>query len=161
MLFRSQRGKPGSRVSSAIQTARDAAYGALKHSQLPFDVLLRELNVPRSDKHTPIFQVFMDYRQVVQERSSWGGCKLSDEKWCNAGTGYDVALEVTENINTDTLLSLRLQKQLYSEEHTQVLLRSYLGVLEYMIRGSDKAVDAAPAWSDHDLQVAIDAGKGK
>ncbi|RFN48899.1 putative polyketide synthase [Fusarium flagelliforme] len=101
----------------------------------------------------------MDYRQVVQERSSWGGCKLSDEKWCNAGTGYDVALEVTENINTDTLRSLRLQKQPYSEEHTQVLLRSYLSVLEYMIRGSDKAVDAAPAWSEHDLQVAVDAGK--
>ncbi|CAG7565352.1 unnamed protein product, partial [Fusarium equiseti] len=154
-----QRGKPRSRVSSAIQSARDAAYGALQHSHLPFDVLLRELNVPRSDKHTPIFQVFMDYRQVVQERSSWGGCKLSDEKWCNAGTGYDVALEVTENINTDTLLSLRLQKQLYSEEHTQVLLSSYLSMLEYMIQGSDKSVDAAPAWSSYDTKVAVDAGK--
>ncbi|KAM0228605.1 hypothetical protein ACHAPO_010577 [Fusarium lateritium] len=157
--LRFQRGKPGSRVSSTIQATRDAVYGALQHSQLPFDVLLRELNVPRSDKYTPIFQVFMDYRQVVQERSSWGGCKLGDEQWCNAGTGYDVALEVTENINTDTLLSLRLQKQLYSEEHTQVLLRSYLGVLEYMVRGSDKAVDVAPTWSSYDLQAAINAGK--
>ncbi|KAM0416870.1 hypothetical protein ACHAPD_005807 [Fusarium lateritium] len=157
--LRFRRGKPGSRVSSTIQTTRDAVYGALQHSQLPFDVLLRELNVPRSDKYTPIFHVFMDYRQVVQERSSWGGCKLGGEKWCNAGTGYDVALEVTENINTDTLLSLRLQRQLYSEDHTHVLLRSYLGVLEYMVRGSDKAVDVAPTWSSYDLQASIDAGK--
>ncbi|ENH63773.1 Lovastatin nonaketide synthase [Fusarium oxysporum f. sp. cubense race 1] len=153
------RKRRGTQLSSIIQTARDTAYGALQHSQLPFDVLLRELNVPRSDKYTPIFQVFMDYRQVVQERSSWGGCKLHGEKWHNAGTGYDIALEVTENITTDTLLSMRLQKQLYSEEHTALLLRSYLSVLEYMVQGTNKAADAAPAWSRDDLQVALDAGK--
>ncbi|EMT72749.1 Lovastatin nonaketide synthase [Fusarium odoratissimum] len=153
------RKRRGTQLSSIIQTARDTAYGALQHSQLPFDVLLRELNVPRSDKYTPIFQVFMDYRQVVQERSSWGGCKLHGEKWHNAGTGYDIALEVTENITTDTLLSMRLQKQLYSEEHTALLLRSYLSVLEYMVQGTNKAADAAPAWSKDDLQVALDAGK--
>ncbi|KAF5987967.1 putative polyketide synthase [Fusarium bulbicola] len=157
--LRFRRKRRGTQLSSIIQTARDTAYGALQHSQLPFDVLLRELNVPRSDKHTPIFQVFMDYRQVVQERSSWGGCKLHGEKWHNAGTGYDIALEVNENITTDTLLGLRLQKQLYSEEHTALLLRSYLSVLEYMVQGTNKAADAAPAWSKDDLQVALDAGK--
>jgi hybrid polyketide synthase / nonribosomal peptide synthetase ACE1 len=159
--LRFQRKRRGAQLSSIIQTARDTAYGALQHSQLPFDVLLRELNVPRSDKYTPIFQVFMDYRQVVQERSSWGGCKLNGEKWINAGTGYDIALEVTENITTDTLLSMRLQKQLYSEEHTGLLLRSYMSVLDYMVQGTNKAADTAPAWSKHDLQVALDAGKGK
>ncbi|KAF4454157.1 putative polyketide synthase [Fusarium austroafricanum] len=157
--LRFQRRKRGTQLSSIIQTARDTAYGVLQHSQLPFDVLLRELNVPRSDKYTPIFQVFMDYRQVVQERSSWGDCKISDEKWHNAGTGYDIALEVMENITTATLLSLRLQKQLYSEEHTNLLLRSYLNVLEYMVQGTNKAADTVPAWSQHDLKVALDAGQ--
>ncbi|KAF5675209.1 polyketide synthase [Fusarium circinatum] len=157
--LRFRRKRRGTQLSSIIQTARDTAYGALQHSTLPFDVLLRELNVPRSDKYTPIFQVFMDYRQVVQERSSWGGCKLHGEKWHNAGTGYDIALEVNENITTDTLLGLRLQKQLYSEEHTALLLRSYLSVLEYMVQGTNKAADAAPAWSKDDLQVALDSGK--
>ncbi|KAF5538673.1 polyketide synthase [Fusarium mexicanum] len=157
--LRFRRKRLGTQLSSIIQTARDTVYGALQQSQLPFDVLLRELNVPRSDKYTPIFQVFMDYRQVVQERSSWGGCRLHGEKWHNAGTGYDIALEVNENITTDTLLGLRLQKQLYSEEHTAVLLRSYLSVLEYMVQGTNKAADAAPAWSKDDLQVALDTGK--
>ncbi|KAF5247338.1 hypothetical protein FANTH_6429 [Fusarium anthophilum] len=159
--LRFRRKRRGTQLSSIIQTARDTAYGALQHSTLPFDVLLRELNVPRSDKYTPIFQVFMDYRQVVQERSTWGGCKLHGEKWHNAGTGYDIAFEVTENITTDTLFSMRLQKQLYSEEHTALLLRSYLSVLEYMVQGTNKAADAAPAWSKDDIQAALDAGKGK
>ncbi|KAF4416988.1 polyketide synthase [Fusarium acutatum] len=157
--LRFRRKRRGAQLSSIIQTARDTAYGALQHSTLPFDVLLRELNVPRSDKYTPIFQVFMDYRQVVQERSTWGGCKLHGEKWHNAGTGYDIAFEVTENITTDTLFSMRLQKQLYSEEHTALLLRSYLSVLEYMVQGTNKAADAAPAWSKDDIQAASDAGK--
>ena len=159
--LRFHRSKRGTRLGSIIQTARNIAYGALQHSQLPFDVLLRELNVPRSDKHTPIFQVFLDYRQVVQERASWGGCKLEGESWCNSGTGYDVALEVTENINTDTRLSLRLQDNLYSLENTQLLLRSYATVLEYMVEATSGIVDNIPGWSPQDLQLALDAGKGE
>ena len=84
-------------VASVTQKARDKAHVALAHSQLPFDVLLRELKVPRSSKHTPLFQVFVDYRQVPRERSSWCGCKVESEAWHAAETGYDIALEVTES----------------------------------------------------------------
>ncbi|KAF2175886.1 polyketide synthase PksB [Zopfia rhizophila CBS 207.26] len=154
-----RRREPGTTVSSIIQTARDTAYAALRHSQLPFDILLKKLNVPRSNSYTPIFQIFMDYRQVVQERSTWGGCKLNGEKWRNASTGYDIALEITENINTETLLSLRLQDALYSEESTQLLLRSYVNVLEFMADAIDGAVDDIPIWSPRDIQAALTAGK--
>ena len=139
-----RRSKAGAKVSSIIQETRETAYGALKHSHLPLGVLLDELNVPRSNQYSPLFQVFMDYRQVQQEQSSWGGCKVSGEKWHDAGTGYDIALEVTE-FNADCSLSLRLQNSLYSDESTDMLLRSYVNVLEFMVGPSDKLVDEIPA----------------
>lgn len=46
----------GTKVSGALNDARNKAYTALEHSKLPFDVLLNELNIPRS--HTPIFPSF-------------------------------------------------------------------------------------------------------
>ncbi|KND87975.1 Nonribosomal peptide synthetase 14 [Tolypocladium ophioglossoides CBS 100239] len=157
--LRFRRREPGATVGSSIQTARDAAYSALRHSQLPFDVLLRELNVPRSNAHTPLFQVFLDYRQVVQQRDTWGECKLNGEKWLNSGTGYDVSLEITENVNTDTAISLRLQDTLYSEESTQLLLRSYVKVLESMVDAPEQAVDDISIWSSQDTNAALAVGK--
>jgi hybrid polyketide synthase/nonribosomal peptide synthetase ACE1 len=59
----------GCTISRAVQDTRDKAYLALQHSEVPFDVLLSELQVPRSNTHTPIFQVFVDYRQVHQDRA--------------------------------------------------------------------------------------------
>lgn len=96
--LRFDRSNPGAKFSDAVQAARNKTCRGLEHSTLPFDVLLKELNVPRSGSHTPVFQVFMDYRQVVQERARFGECITGDERWCNALIGYDVALEVTENL---------------------------------------------------------------
>ncbi|CAG8958684.1 hypothetical protein HYFRA_00011526 [Hymenoscyphus fraxineus] len=148
-----------STVDSTIRTARDIAYEALQYSQLPFDVLLRELQVPRSNAHTPIFQVFLDYRQVVQERANWGDCKIEDEKWRNAATGYDISLEITEKVNSSTAITLRLQDSLYSQENTQLFLRSYIEVLDFMVENPQKYVQDIRAWSTFDLQTALSIGK--
>jgi len=157
-----RRSEAGTSLASIIKSARDTAYGALQHSQLPLDVLLKELNVSRSNAYTPIFQVFLDYRQVVQERPSCVGCKLDGEDWCNASTGYDVALEITENANTDTLLSLRLQDSLYSQESTQLLLRSFVNVLKHMIDAPSRAVVGdLPTWPRNDVAAALTAGQGE
>ncbi|CAG8972796.1 hypothetical protein HYALB_00007721 [Hymenoscyphus albidus] len=148
-----------STVDSTIRAARDIAYEALQYSQLPFDVLLREVQVPRSNAHTPIFQVFLDYRQVVQERADWGDCKIEDEKWRNAATGYDISLEITEKVNSSTAISLRLQDSLYSQENTQLFLRSYIKVLDFMVENPQKHVQDIGAWSTFDLQTALSIGK--
>jgi hybrid polyketide synthase/nonribosomal peptide synthetase ACE1 len=148
-------------VSSIIRNARDTAYAALQHSQLPFDVLLKELSVGRSNAYTPIFQIFVDYRQVIQERPTFAGCKLDGERWHNASTGYDMALEITESANAETLLSLRLQDTLYSKESTQLLLRSFVNVLEFMVDASDGTIERIPTWSPGDRIAALTAGKGR
>ncbi|KAI0867220.1 hypothetical protein GGS24DRAFT_486284 [Hypoxylon argillaceum] len=106
----------GTRASHVVQSTRDKVYSALQHSKLPFDVLLQELNVPRSMDHTPLFQVFNDYRQIVQERGTFGECRLGEEHWLNASTGYDIRLEVTENPNGEILLAMNLQSSLYSQK---------------------------------------------
>ncbi|CAJ2513372.1 Uu.00g014910.m01.CDS01 [Anthostomella pinea] len=42
--------------------ARTKAYEAPAHSSIPFDALLEKLDIPRSATHSPLFQVWMDYR---------------------------------------------------------------------------------------------------
>lgn len=158
--LRFYRSTPGTTLASTIQNARDLAYSALTHSEVPFDILLQELNVPRSSEYTPLFQVFVDYKQVAQDLSSWAGCKLSDETWRNTSAGYDLVLDIHENVNTAATIHLRLQSTLYSKESTDMLLRSYVNVLEYMTDAAHNTVEGVPAWSPHDIQATLNTGRG-
>lgn len=156
-----KRSEAGVRIGTRVAEARDKAYAALEHSDMPFDILLQELNIRRSNTHTPLFQVFVDYRQVYQERALWGGCKTSNEKWCNSRTGYDVALEITENPTGPSLLSLRLQDGLYSKKSTELLLRSLINILDAMTKSTDALVSQLPHWDQRDIDSALKVGKGE
>ncbi|KAK4201201.1 Nonribosomal peptide synthetase 14 [Triangularia verruculosa] len=154
----------GSGFGQAVKEARNKSFAALEHSALPFDVLLNELNITRPADATPIFQVLMDYRQGVQERTTFAGCKAEGESnWHIAKSGYDVALDVIENPAGDSLLTLKLQQGLYSPEQTELLLKTYVHLLEGFTGGSslDVAVDGLPLWPEAEITKAIESGFGK
>lgn len=138
-------------------------YGVLEHSALPFDVLLNELKIDRPGNASPLFQVFVDYRIGTQERAKFANCKARGEKWYNARTGYDVSLEILENSDGDTLLSLDLQQSLYSKEHAELLLRTYVNLLKAFTTTPDfdLAVEAPELWAMEDISKALRVGTGK
>ncbi|GES65928.1 putative polyketide synthase [Aspergillus terreus] len=165
MLFnllplRFDRPEPSVKFSDVIQTARTKAYAALEHSSVPFDILLNDLNVPRSSSAAPIFQILVDYRLVVQERTTYAGCKLSDEQWHAARIGYDMGLEITENPTGESKLTLRMQDALYSQASTQLFLRSFVNLLEEVAKGVDMTMESLPTWSKSDIDHALDVGRG-
>jgi len=46
-----------------IADARAKSYAGLAQARVPFEALLRELQVAHSAAHSPLFQAFVDYRQ--------------------------------------------------------------------------------------------------
>ncbi|KAL4880555.1 hypothetical protein BJY04DRAFT_219024 [Aspergillus karnatakaensis] len=150
--------EPGATALDYITTMRDSVYAAMQYSGFPFDVLVRELNVPRSTAHTPIFQVIVDYRPGLQAPTEWGGCKILRQEGRNASTGYDIALEVLEYAKTETLLTLRLQDSIYSQDSTDLFLRSYISVLESMVSKSAGSMEDIQLWSRQDVDEALEIG---
>ncbi|XWW93079.1 hypothetical protein V2A60_001007 [Cordyceps javanica] len=157
---RFDRSASGTKVSDIIKDTRNKAYKALEHSAVPWNVLLHELKIPRTNTEAPIFQLFVDYRQVARERAQWCGCGLSDEEWLNARNGYDLTLGITDNPTGESLLSLRLQKKMYSRESTEMLLRAYVNVLESFSKGVDQEVRHLPRFAAADVEAALETGKG-
>ncbi|TWU75743.1 putative nrps-t1pks biosynthetic cluster [Metarhizium rileyi] len=157
--LRFQRQKPGIKITSAITNARDVANSALEFSQIPFDMLLRELNVARSNHHSPIYQVYVDYNQNFKESLVWGECKIESRSWRYANTGYDISLEISGGVDADTAITLKLQDAFYSEESTHLLLRSYISLLEFMVKAPTSTIDRIPLWSSYDTQRALDVGQ--
>ncbi|KAI1414159.1 putative equisetin synthetase [Hypoxylon sp. FL1857] len=158
--LRFDRAQSGTKFSDTIQAARNKAYTALEHSSVPFDVLLNDLNIPRSSSSAPIFQILVDYRLVVQERTTYAGCRLSDEQWHAARIGYDIGLEITENPSGESNLTLRMQDALYTRESTELFLRSFVNLLEEVAKGVDLEVDSLPKWSKVDIEKILVVGRG-
>ncbi|ATY61556.1 Acyl transferase acyl hydrolase lysophospholipase [Cordyceps militaris] len=150
----------GTKVSDMIKDTRNKTYKALEHSAVPWNVLLHELKIPRTNTEAPIFQLFVDYRQVARERSQWCGCGLSDEEWLNARNGYDLTLGITDNPTGESLLSLRFQKKMYSKESTEMFLRAFVNVLESFATGVNTDVNDLPRFAARDVETALEVGKG-
>jgi hybrid polyketide synthase/nonribosomal peptide synthetase ACE1 len=147
----------------AIETARDKARDALKHSALPFDLLLDEVGVPRSNAWAPVFQVFMNYRLVVKEHADkqWIGCRIGEERWHTARTGYDVALEIVEDHDGATL-AMHVQQSLYDADAADLLVRSFANaVKEFAAKGDAMETGQLQKWDKVDVEKALEIGTGK
>ncbi|KAI0520879.1 polyketide synthase PksB [Xylaria bambusicola] len=149
------------KFGDAVKSSRNKVYGALEHSQVPFDVLLDALEISRSGEHTPIFQIFMDYRLSEQQKTVFAGCD-TEVTWNNASTGYDLQLEVLDTNAGETLITLKLQDALYSQYHTELLLRTYVHVLKQFTADGvgDITLDKPTVWSQQDIDIALTVAKG-
>ncbi|KAI1293954.1 BcPKS5, polyketide synthase [Xylaria venustula] len=147
----------------AIEETRQKVYSALEHSALPFDLLLDELNVPRSSSHPPLFQILMDYKLVTKEQAEmvWAGCEASEHRWDPARGPYDIALEILEE-PTNTVVTFHMQGALYSREASEIFLRSYVNLLRNVLKhGGDKlAVTELEKWDKNDVKQGVELGKG-
>ena len=158
LRFHSQ---PDQSFAGAIADARNTTYAALDNSRLPFDVLLAELNVARDSTHSPFFQAFLDYRQGLQERQTWGGCELEMQEEVHTGkTAYDVTVDVTES-GTDAVLMFRAQKSLYDLTATNLLCETYIHFLETLTSDPSLPLKDIPLFSEKQLKDAVNIGRGR
>jgi hybrid polyketide synthase/nonribosomal peptide synthetase ACE1 len=70
-------------------------------------------------------------------------------------------LDVINLGNGDTLVHLLVQKDLYSLEHAEILLRSYENLVQAFTRNPATKVSWPPLFSEAEIEQGIEAGKGK
>ena len=146
--------------ADAVVEARAMVYSALANSRLPFDVLLQELNVTRSSSHSPFFQAFFDYRQGAKEKHAFGNCQFEVKEMHPGRTAYDVTLDVTDN-DIDSVVMLRVQKSLYDDAAANLLLETYIHLLDILSRDTTISLDNTPLFSESQIKGATEVGRGK
>lgn len=150
---------PRQNFAEAIKEARDKAYSALAHSKLPFDVLLEELDIPRSSTHSPLFQVFMDYRQLAVKSPKMLGAQ-ADGVASTGRTAYDLTLDVNEVSGDEIKIAFRTQKYLYSQTSTEILFKSYIRLVKEFASSFDVAPSKVQLFDSADTKAAISLGRG-
>ena len=152
--------QPEQSFADAVSEARNITYGALGTSRLPFDVLLSELNITRSNLHSPFFQAFLDYRQGIQERMPWGNCEFEFNDVYPGRTAYDITLDVTEWSADDTLVMIRVQKSLYDLTAANLLLETYVHFVDVLTKDASLTLKDTPLFGEKQLAQAVTVGRG-
>lgn len=146
---------------AALKEAKRVSQEALAHSRVPFDVILSELNVPRSASHSPLFQAFYNYRPRTEVSRQFCGCRAEGTLLSTGETSHDLHLDVINLENGDTLVHLLVQEDLYSLEHAEILLRSYENLVRAFTRNPATKVSWPPLFSEAEIEKGIVIGRGK
>ncbi|KAL8745500.1 MAG: hypothetical protein Q9184_007865 [Pyrenodesmia sp. 2 TL-2023] len=116
--------------TQTLKEVQQKSQEVFAHSRVPFDVMLNELNVPRSSAYTPLFQAFMNYRQGIRRMRSFRGCDCEGEFVGGGQVAYDISVDIMEKPGGEALVSLSVQQDLYDQAHAETLLDSYFDFLD-------------------------------
>jgi hybrid polyketide synthase/nonribosomal peptide synthetase ACE1 len=152
---------PGQSFGESLKDVRNITQGAFAHSRVPFDVILTELNVPRSASHNPLCQAMFNYRPKIEQSRSFCGC-LADGALLGGGeTSFDLSLDVANVGAGETLIHLSVQESLYSMDHAEILLRSYSNLVQSFLQNPATRVTWPGLYSKDDVEEAVTLGRGK
>ncbi|OQE15068.1 hypothetical protein PENFLA_c034G04575 [Penicillium flavigenum] len=140
--------QPGQSFGESLKEVRHVTQGAFAHSRVPFDVLLTELNVPRSASHNPLCQTLFNYRPKVEQSRSFCGCVANGALLGGGETSFDLGLDVGNVGAGETLIHLSVQKSLYGMDHAEILLSSYVNILRSFLRNPATRCYAGPELRD-------------
>ncbi|QQK39474.1 Hybrid NRPS/PKS enzyme, putative [Penicillium digitatum] len=152
--------QPGQSFGESLKEVRNITQDAFSHSRVPFDVILTELNVPRSASHNPLCQTLFNYRPKVEQSRSFCGCVADGALLSGGETSFDLGLDVGNVGAGETLIHLSAQKSLYGMDHAEILLRSYVTLLRSFLQNPATRVTWPELHSKDDLQQAVAAGRG-
>ncbi|CAG8973054.1 hypothetical protein HYALB_00010828 [Hymenoscyphus albidus] len=146
--------------SEAVKETKAKTQEAFANSKVPFDVLLNELNVPRSSTQSPLFQVFLNYRQGVAENRSFCGCECEWTDFDGGQTAYDISLDVVDNTGGDALLRMSVQKSLYTAQGGEVLMKSFVNLLDSFSRNPATRLSKPSLYRKDDVENGLSLGRG-
>jgi len=79
-----------------LKKVREVALGAYAHPDLPFDMLIEELNVTRDPSYNPLFQVMFLFQNAPVESFQLSGLKLTFLEIATESSKFDLTLELIE-----------------------------------------------------------------
>jgi hybrid polyketide synthase/nonribosomal peptide synthetase ACE1 len=144
----------------ALARTKFTSDGAFEHSKIPIDVLLTELNVPRSSS-SPLFQAFLNYRQNIKDSGTLFGCQAEGELVSGGQNAYDISIDILDSITRDNTITIAVSKDIYTQPEADVLLTSYLNLLNAFTDNPAAQLGRPPLYVDNGSDAVTSWALGK
>lgn len=148
------------RFVNTLRNTRTKAYAALSNSGVPLEAILRELQVPASATHTPLFQVLINYRMGALKAPQLGQAQMGFLDYEDAKAPFDLALSIDEKDDGTGMLTFSLQDYLYDSQGVDLLVKTYVHLLDVLSSDSSQRLNEVPIFDQALVSKAIEAGTG-
>ncbi|KAI1079771.1 amino acid adenylation domain-containing protein [Whalleya microplaca] len=143
-----------------LRETRDKTYAAMSNSDIPFQVILNELDIPRSDVCMPVFNCFMDYRLGQREKVEWTDCSLELHSFKIPRLAYDIALDLIDDPGGDCLIQFIVRNDLYSQRNAEQLARSFEFLVTAFVTKPQSVLDEPRMFEFTDIEQVIKFSQG-
>ncbi|MFI1658973.1 condensation domain-containing protein [Streptomyces sp. NPDC020472] len=129
-------------LAELVRRVRDGDLAAFAHDDLPFDLLVEDLNPERSLGRHPFFQVMVSAQTTRDTTVRLGGITGVTDGADLAGAKFDLAFHCVETHDTDgepggVLLGLQYATDLYDEDTARILLALFQRALTAFAERAD------------------------
>ncbi|KAI2612374.1 PKS-NRPS hybrid [Hypoxylon fragiforme] len=157
LLIKSQ---PNETFASTLKRVRSKAMAAFAHSKVPFDVIVNELGLPRATTHSPLFQVFVNYRPGTTERRNFCDCSSEVTSFEQGNAAYDLSLDIIENPGGECRVIMAGQSALFEQEDLDMLRDMYQRLLVTFSRNQALRLTTPSLYDPEGVKEALRIGRG-
>lgn len=125
------------RFTELLLRARDTAGGAFAHQDLPFELLVEELQPPRDRSRTPLFQIlFVVHQYSGAEELQLPGAQVDDYPVAPGTTMYDLFLQLIE-LNGELSGSIEYSTDLFERSTIERMAQHFETLLQSIVAQPD------------------------
>lgn len=143
-----------------LQENKTKALAGLEHSAVPFDVVLDEVGAVRHPSHSPLFQAFINYIPVAEDRPFGADGTIKNSDYEIGETIYDIMLAVIDPPVGHPWIAIMVQKELYTQQEAQILLDCFLNLMGAFTDDIHLSGRAPQMFSEVAVQDATKLGQG-
>ncbi|HEV2704406.1 MAG TPA: amino acid adenylation domain-containing protein [Pyrinomonadaceae bacterium] len=126
-----------------LKRVRSVALGAYAHQELPFEMLVRELQPERDVSRSPIFQVMFTLQNAPTGALELPGLVLTDVPFDGGAAQFDLTLSITESAH-GLACSLGYNTDLFEGETVARMLAHFRVLLEAVVANPSRRLSELP-----------------
>ena len=153
-LRTSLEGEPSFR--ELLRRVREVCLGAYTHQDLPFEMLVEQLQPRRSLSYSPLFQVMFVLQNNPREELELPELTLSAVSTSNESSKFDLSLFVVENAGGVLTGYAEYSTALYDGDTIKRMLGHFENLLEGFVANPEQAITAIPLLSPDERHRLLD-----
>jgi thioesterase domain-containing protein len=124
-----------------LQRTNETLIQAFQNRDVPFDLVVKEVNPTRVDNSHPLFQINMIYQRDFVRPVRFGGMELTPIPSRPSGSPYDINLFLVERAD-GWRASIEYARHLFRDDTVSGLLRRYERILEHAAKEPGRRISA-------------------
>lgn len=153
---------PGLSFEQFLAQSRASTLRAYEHQQVPFEMVVEDLNPPRSLSHSPLFQVMLALQNYEVGALQLPGLSIEELPVDGQNTKYDITILATEGEGSLRMLWTYTER-LFEPSTIQSMASSYLNLLAAIVAEPAQDIYRLPLLTAEqvvELEEAARAGHG-